>query len=163
MAKEKSNIMISTWDDVNRYLKLKGECELSVDSIEGEMNLKINDAKLQAEKLAKPLKEKIKEIDSAISGFTEEKKAEIEGRTKVLTFGKVGFRLSSSISVPSKKLGKIIENLKKFGMENCINITETVNKDVLATYSDKDIVKVGASKKVEDKFWCEADKEKIRG
>ena len=64
---------------------------------------------------------------------------------------------------PTKKIEKIIANLKKFGMENCIKISETVNKDVLSTYSDKDIAKVGATKKVEDKFWCEADLEKIRG
>lgn len=163
MAKEKNDWVIESWDDVNKALKLKGECEISVDSIEAEMNLKINDAKQQAERLAKPLKEKIKQIDKEISYFAEENKAEIEGRTKVMTFGKVGFRLSSSISVPTKKIAKIVENLKKFGMENCISISETVNKDVLATYSDKDIVKVGATKKVEDKFWLEADKEKIRG
>lgn len=78
-------------------------------------------------------------------------------------FGKVGFRLNSSVSVPTKKLYKIIENLRKFGMENCIKVTETVNKDILGTYSNADIAKVGAVKKVEDKFWCEADKEKIRG
>lgn len=163
MAKEKNTLKILSWEDVNRYLKLKGECEISIDTIEAEMNLKINDAKSEADKLAKPLKDKVKEIEEELASFTEEHKAEIEGRTKELTFGRVGFRIVNSVTVPSKKLDKIIENLKKFGMEKCIDIKETVNKNILATYSDKDIAKVGASKKVADKFWCEADREKVRG
>ncbi len=157
------NMELKNWDDVNRALKLKGECELSIDTLEADMNLKINDIKQETERLSKPLKEKIKQLEYEIKDFTEENKSEIDGRTKVLMFGKVGFRLSSSVSVPTKKLSKIIENLRKFGMENCIKVTETVNKDILGTYSNADIAKVGAVKKVEDKFWCEADKEKIRG
>ena len=157
------NMELKNWDDVNRALKLKGECELSLDTLEADMNLKINDIKQETERLSKPLKEKIKQLEEEIKNFTEENKAEIDGRTKVLMFGKVGFSLNSSVSVPTKKLYKIIENLRKFGMENCIKVTETVNKDILGTYSNADIAKVGAVKKVEDKFWCEADKEKIRG
>ena len=159
----KSGVSINSWEDVNKALKLKGESELTLDTLEAEMNMKINDVKLATEKLSKPLKEKVKELEEQIKDFTEENKAEIEGRTKILTFGKVGFRLSSNVSVPTKKLSKIIENLRKFGMENCIKVSESVNKDILGTYSDKDIAKVGATKKAEDKFWCEADKERIRG
>lgn len=153
---------LKSWDDVDMALRLKGECELGLDTIEADMNMRINDIKQESEKLAKPLKEKIKLLEGQIKEYAEENKTDIEGRTKNLTFGKVGFRLSSSVAVPTKKLSKIIDNLRKFGMENCIKITETVNKEILETYSDKDIAKVGAARKVEDKFWCEADKEKIR-
>ena len=153
---------LKNWDDVDMALRLKGECELGIDTIEADMNMRINDIKQESEKLAKPLKEKIKLLEGQIKEYAEENKTDIEGRTKNLTFGKVGFRLSSSVAVPTKKLSKIIDNLRKFGMENCIKITETVNKEILETYSDKDIAKVGAARKVEDKFWCEADKEKIR-
>lgn len=142
-----TDFYIKSWDDVNKALKLKGECELSLDTLEAEMNLKINDIKLETEKLSKPLKNKIKQLDESIKEFTEENKADIEGRTKVFMFGKVGFRLVNTVSVPTKKLGKIIENLKKFGMENCIKVTESVNKDILGTYSNADIAKVGATKK----------------
>ena len=154
---------LESWDEASKCLKLIGECELTLDTIEADMNLKINDAKTEAEKLGKPLKDKIKLLKSQLEDFTEEHKAEIEGKTKVLTFGKCGFRQSTTISVPTKKIDKVIANLKKFGMQNCIKFVETVNKDVIATYSDKDIAKVGATRKIEDKFWCEADKEKIRG
>jgi len=156
-------IIISSRDEVNQYLKIKGKCELEVIGTEGEMNVTIYKAKTEAEQKAKPYKEKIKLIEKAIADFAERNKHEIEGKTKEMTFGRVGFRLASSIVVSKNKADKIIESLKKFGMENCIKVTETLNKDVLATYSDKDIAKVGALRKVQDKFWCEADKEKIAG
>ena len=44
-------------------------------------------------------------------------------------------------------------------MEDCIIVKETVNKDVLKTYDEKDIIKVGASLKKEDTFWYETRKE----
>ena len=48
-------------------------------------------------------------------------------------------------------------------MSDCIIIKEAVNKEVLEKYPDKDIIKVGATRKVEDKFWLETDKAKVKG
>ena len=126
---------LKSWDDVDMALRLKGECELGLDTIEADMNMRINDIKQESEKLAKPLKEKIKLLEGQIKEYAEENKTDIEGRTKNLTFGKVGFRLSSSVAVPTKKLSKIIDNLRKFGMENCIKITETVIQVITITPS----------------------------
>lgn len=56
------NMELKNWDDVNRALKLKGECELSLDTLEADMNLKINDIKQETERLSKPLKEKINSL-----------------------------------------------------------------------------------------------------
>ena len=41
----KSGVSINSWEDVNKALKLKGECELTLDTLEAEMNMKINDVK----------------------------------------------------------------------------------------------------------------------
>lgn len=52
------NMELKNWDDVNRALKLKGECELSLDTLEADMNLKINDIKQETERLSNLLKKK---------------------------------------------------------------------------------------------------------
>ena len=157
-----AEIELRSWAEVDQSLKKVAECELALDTIEAEMNMKVNDAKAEAKKLAEPLQEVIEDQKKLIQDYVDGHRAELEGKSRQLTFGRVGFRQATSISVPTKKVGKIIENLKKFGMGNCIKITETVNKDVLATYDDKDIVKVGASVKTVDRFFCEPDKEKVR-
>ena len=79
---------LKSWDDVDMALRLKGECELGLDTIEADMNMRINDIKQESEKLAKPLKEKIKLLEGQIKEYAEENKTDIEGRTKNLTFGK---------------------------------------------------------------------------
>lgn len=165
MSKKSRNTepALSAWDDVDKCLRDIGECELAMGELEAEMNIAINDAKEKAAKLAKPLQDNITRLESMIKEFVEDNKSEIEGKSKQLNFGKVGFRQSTSVSVPAKRLEAIIKNLKKFGMEDCIIIKETVNKEILVRYNEKDIAKVGASRKVEDKFWLEADKEKLRG
>ena len=153
---------LGSWPEVDMSLKKVAECQLALDTIEAEMNMKINDAKAEAKKLADPLHLVIEDQKKLIQDYVEGHKAELDGKSKQLTFGRVGFRQATSVSIPKKKIPKIIENLKKFGMENCIKITEMVNKDVLATYEDKDIVKVGASVRTVDRFFCEPDKEKVR-
>lgn len=154
---------VASWEDVNKCLKEIGECEIAVESLEVDLQMRINDAKAEAERLGKPLKKIIASLKEQISDFVEDKKQEMPGKTKELTFGKVGYRQTSSISLPTKKMEKILQNLRKFGMEDCIDVKESVNKELLKRYSDSEIVKIGASRKTEDKFWCEADREKIRG
>lgn len=162
MAKTALQAELQSWAEVDRSMKQVAECALALDTIEAEMNMKINDAKAEAKKLAEPLQIVMAEQEALIRDFAEGHRAELDGKSRQLTFGRVGFRQATSVSVPSRKLEKILENLKKFGMENCIKVTETVNKDVLAAYDAKDIAKVGAAVKTVDKFFCEPDKEKVR-
>ncbi len=155
---------LQSWDDVDKCLREIGECEIAITEIEADMNIAINEAKERADKLSKPMKESIDRLEALVKGFAEETKADMDGKSKQLTFGRVGFRLKSYVSVPTakEKLEAVLKNLRKFNMDDCIVVKESVNKEVLEKYSDRDIAKVGASRKVEDKFWMETDREKIR-
>jgi len=163
MAKKEATPALQSWDEVDRALQEIGECQISISSIEAEMNISINDAKEKAAELAKPMSKRVAVLKAMVQEFAEGAKADIDGKTKVLNFGKVGFRKSSSVTVSTKKLDAILKNLKKFSMEDCISVKETVNKEVLEKYPDKDIAKIGATRKVEDKFFLETDLEKLRG
>ena len=77
----------------------------------------------------------------------------------MLNHGSVGFRQSTKVVL--SKVEQILEKLKKFKMDDCINVKETVNKDVLRKYPADDILKVGGSLKVEDVFWYETDREEL--
>ena len=163
MAKEQLNIpALQSWDEVDNCLREICECEIAMTTITAEMNIAINDAKEKAKGLHDPMQKRVTQLTMLVQSFVESARADIEGKSKVLNFGKVGFRQSSSVSVPTRKLDAIIKNLKEFGMMDCILTKETVNKEALEKYSDDDIAKVGASRKVEDRFFLEADREKVR-
>lgn len=154
---------LASWDDVDKCLREIGECEIALGEVEAEMNIAINEAKEKAAKMGNPIQTNLVKLELMVKEFVEDQKAEMEAKSKQLNFGRVGFRQSTSVSVPTKKLDAVLKSLKKFSMEDCIIIKESINKEILVRYSEKDIAKVGASRKVEDKFWLEADKEKIRG
>ena len=158
-----SNFELGTWDDVDRCLRDIGECEIAINEVEAMMNITINGAKERAAKLAKPMQTRIKTLTVLVKAFVEDSKSDMGSKSKQLNFGRVGFRQSSSVTVPSKKMEAVLRNLKKFGMEDCISTKEILNKEALEKYSDSDIAKIGASRKVEDKFWLETDKERIKG
>jgi phage host-nuclease inhibitor protein Gam len=85
---------------------------------------------------------------------------ELKGKTRILNFGKVGFRQSTKIVI--KGMQAVLKTLKARGMTDCIIVKESVNKDRLREYPDEVIASVGATKKVTDTFWYEADREKLR-
>lgn len=151
---------LKTWDEVELHLKEIGEIDLALQTVEGAMNQKISDIKLEADLAAKPLQDRKEKLAHEIKDFVETHRHEIEGKSRRLNFGQVGFRQSTSIIV--SKIAAVIEALKARNMHDCINVKETINKDVLRTYPDETIAAVGARKKVEDVFWLEPDYEKLR-
>lgn len=151
---------LRSWDDVNLNLKEIGECELAIEAIEADMNAKIHDLKLDAEMKARPYQDRIKKLAAEIKEFAEANRDDLKGKTKQLNFGPVGFRRSTKILL--KNVKATIKALKARGMTDCIIVKESVSKDNLKSYPDDVIAAVGAVKKVEDVFWYEVDREKIR-
>ena len=56
----------------------------------------------------------------------------------------------------------MIAALRKRGMEDCISVKETVNKDILKQYDEQRILEVGGSLKVEDAFWYETKQAELK-
>lgn len=156
--------VIKNWEGVNEALKEIAEREILIEDIEGEMNKQINGIKKSSELEAKPHQDRIDKLGKDIKEFVTEHRDEIEGKTKILNFGKTGFRLSTSVSVPraKEKVAAIIKSLKIRKMTDCINVEEKINKEVLKKYSEEEIIKVGAKLKKEDVFWYETAREKLR-
>ncbi len=156
--------VIKNWEGVNEALKEIAEREILIEDIEGEMNKQINGIKKSSELEAKPHQDRIDKLGKDIKEFVTEHREEIEGKTKVLNFGKTGFRLSTSVIVPraKEKVAAIIKSLKIRKMTDCINVEEKINKEVLKKYSEEEIIKIGAKLKKEDVFWYETAREKLK-
>lgn len=145
---------LKSWDDVNQALRLIAEAENEIAMVESGMNVQIDAIKLAFEEKIKEYKKQIKQQEILIKEYTTDKKDQLDGKTKDLTFGKVGFRKSTKLQLP-KVLDKVIAACRKNGMEDCIICKETVNKDILKQYDEQQILEVGGSLKVEDAFWYE--------
>lgn len=149
---------LKSWDEVDSTLKQIREAELELGQIAADMEKCILDVKEKAEEQAQPLKDQVKKLELQVKEFVTLNKDELKGKSRELAFGTVGFRLSTKLVLP-KAVEKVIRQLKKLGMGDCVTVKESVNKDILKTYDEKTILLVGASLKKEDTFWYETKQE----
>lgn len=152
---------LKNWEDVNEALRLIAEAQNEIAMVEAGMNVQIDTIKMTYEEKISEYKKQIKQQELLIKEFTTDRKDQLDGKTKDLTFGKVGFRKSTKLQLP-KALDRVIAALRKKGMDDCISVKETVNKDILKQYDEQQILDVGGSLKVEDAFWYETKQENLK-
>lgn len=155
--KRMENAMLGSWEDVDMALKAIAAANNELAVINGSMNMQIDALKEASDNMAQPYREEIKKQELLIREFVQANRNEMKGKSRKLTFGTVGFRMSTKLALP-REVKKVIALLRRNGMDDCITIKEGVNKDVLRTYAEKDILKVGGKLKKEDVFYYETDK-----
>lgn len=151
---------LKSWDEVDLNLKEIGEIDLQVEAAEAELTKQTSDLRLEKELAVKPLLERKEKLALEIKDFTERHREELKGKSRVLNFGTVGFRQTTSIILRNVKA--VLEALKAKGMHECITVKESVSKEALKEYPDEALLAIGARKKVEDVFWLEPDRETLR-
>lgn len=155
---------LKSWAEVDAALREIAENELALDDIEAEMNRQIIGAKKVAEQDSKPHADRISKLERDIKEYVEEHRTDLgKAKTKALTYGAVGFRLSTTVSVPraKEKVEEIIRRLKARKMNDCIVVKEEVSKDNLKKYGEDTVNAVGATWKQKDVFGYETFKEKL--
>ena len=155
---------LHSWEDVNDALRQIAEAQIALGEIQSDMQKQILGAQKVAEEQSKPLNDNVAKLEREIKSFVTDHRDEM-GKTKsmVLTFGEVGFRLSTSVSLPraKEKLEEIIRRLKSRQMTDCIVVEEKVSKEALKTYGEDTVNAVGATWKQSDVFGYEVNIAKL--
>lgn len=155
---------LHSWEDVNDALRQIAEAQIALGEIQSDMQKQILGAQKVAEEQSKPLNDNVSKLEREIKSFVTDHRDEM-GKTKsmVLTFGEVGFRLSTSVSLPraKEKLEEIIRRLKSRQMTDCIVVEEKVSKEALKKYGEDTVNAVGATWKQSDVFGYEVNIAKL--
>lgn len=155
---------LHSWEDVNDALRQIAEAQIALGEIQSDMQKQILGAQKVAEEQSKPLNDNVAKLEREIKSFVDDHRDEM-GKTKsvVLTFGEVGFRLSTSVSLPraKEKLEEIIRRLKSRQMTDCIVVEEKVSKEALKKYGEDTVNAVGATWKQSDVFGYEVNIAKL--
>ena len=155
---------LHSWEDVNDALRQIAEAQIALGEIQSDMQKQILGAQKVAEEQSKPLNDNVAKLERDIKSFVTDHRDEM-GKTKsvVLTFGEVGFRLSTSVSLPraKEKLEEIIRRLKSRQMTDCIVVEEKVSKEALKKYGEDTVNAVGATWKQSDVFGYEVNIAKL--
>lgn len=155
---------LHSWEDVNDAFRQIAEAQIALGEIQSDMQKQILGAQKVAEEQSKPLNDNVAKLEREIKSFVTDHRDEM-GKTKsmVLTFGEVGFRLSTSVSLPraKEKLEEIIRRLKSRQMTDCIVVEEKVSKEALKKYGEDTVNAVGATWKQSDVFGYEVNIAKL--
>ena len=156
---------LKSWEDVNDALRQIAEAQITLGDIESEMQKQIVGAKKAAEQQSKPYNDRVAKLEREIKDFVEDHREDMgKAKSKVLTFGEVGFRLSTSVSLPKakEKLEEIIRRLKARQMMDCIVVEEKVSKEALKKYGEDTVAAVGATYKQKDVFGYDVYLDKLQ-
>ncbi|MDR0249911.1 MAG: host-nuclease inhibitor Gam family protein [Burkholderiales bacterium] len=150
-----------TYDDVDAALKEISEIQRELAMIEAEQNAAIDDIKAGAKEQAAPLAERIKALETAMKEFCMANRSDFaKTKTRELTFGAVGFRLSTKIII--KSVAECIQTLKDMALNQYIRIKEEPDKEAMKSLADETLAEIGASRKIENVFGYELKQEEIK-
>lgn len=155
---------LHSWEDVNGALRQIAEAQIALGEIQSDMQKQILGAQKVAEEQSKPLNDSVAKLEREIKSFVTDHRDEMgKAKSMVLTFGEVGFRLSTSVSLPraKEKLEEIIRRLKSRQMTDCIVVEEKVSKEALKKYGEDTVNAVGATWKQSDVFGYEVNIAKL--
>ena len=165
MARQKiegSGIVFHSWDDVDNALCKIGGIDRELAILEAAQNEEIDRLKANLKEFAKPLNDAKTVLEIAIKEYCDANRSEFTRvKTKNLTFGEVGFRLTSKIMI--KRVAETIQSLKDLQLFTCIRTKEEPDKEAMKTLTDETLAEVGAGRKIENTFGYTLNIEKIRG
>lgn len=157
-------LSLKSWEDVNDALRQIAEAQIALGDIESDMQKQIIGAQRVAEEQSKPIKDAVARLEREIKAFVTDHRDEMgKAKSMTLTFGEVGFRRSTSISLPraKDKIEEIIRCLKSRQMHDCIMVEEKISKEALKKYGEDTVNAVGATWKQSDVFGYEVNIAKL--
>lgn len=155
---------LHSWEDVDDALRQIAEEQIVLNDIENDLQKQLTGAQKVANDLKRPHKDRIAQLARDLERFVTDHRDDLgKKKSRTLTFGEVGFRASTSISVSTKpeKLAEIIRRLKARKMLDCIITKESVSKEVLKKYGQDTVNAVGAVWKQDETFGYDVNVAKL--
>lgn len=152
---------LSSWEEVDAALREILLTQNQIDAKELALTERIAAAKEQLVVDSKPLRERIALLEKQIRDYTGFHRAELQGKSRQLNFGTVGYRSSSSVTVPADRLPEVIAALRCRHMEDCVVVKESVNKEALRRYPLEDLQACGCSIHQSERFWYETSQAEL--
>jgi len=151
---------LGSWEEVDDRLRQIGLLDVKREAIEARLHKAVTALKDASAQDVAPLDVERENLERDVKEFAEAQATEfVHMRSRVLVFGTVGFRRSTKILL--KRVEATLKALVAEGMPDCIRTRMEVDKEVLGGYDDEVLRKVGATRKVDDTFFYEIDRERV--
>lgn len=135
---------IKSWEEVDLKLAQMADVSRSIDLEKAACNEVVDQIKLESAAKIKPLETQLKALELSIKEFCEHQKASFATvKTKKLLHGSVGYRLSTSVSIPDPAFTLI--QLEQLGLIHCIRTKVEPDKDQIRLLDGEVLMQIGAN------------------
>jgi phage host-nuclease inhibitor protein Gam len=150
---------IQSLEDANAALAEIGRLTLQIEAIDGKAAEKIGRIKEEAAVKGKEARDRIQDIEGALSLYADYNKAELfkDKKTIPLSYGEIGYRLSTKVSIKRTTL----DLLKKLFPGRGLRIKEEVDKEQLKDWTDEELAQVDAAKVPQDMFFYVVNRDEV--
>lgn len=153
---------LQSWDDVDATLAEIGKVDRELALIESAANERIEETRAAMKTAAQAHLDKKAGLELAIKEYCDANRAEFaKVKSKTLTFGEVGYRLSTKIMI--KRVAETLQALKDLALTSFIRIKEEPDKEAMKGMTDDLLAEVGAARKTENVFGYTVNQEKLQG
>ena len=163
-VKPKDVVVVTSLDEADTVLRNLADIKRKLDANTAKLNSAVEAAKARAAKIASPLEERQKELQSALHAFAKTNKPDLFKSKKTLkrNFGRFGFRASTTIDPKSKSTWADVQKaLEQNGQEAALSRMVTVDKKELGKWTDEKLKLVGCRRVTNDTFWIETNAEEL--
>ena len=126
-----SEPVLRDWAAVDATLRDIRECRHALVELGVEKDRRIDGIKDEYTRNATPLQNRIKRLESDVKDYVDAHRAELCGKSRVLTFGTVGYRLSSKLVIASSKVAEAIAALKAMGKGELVRTSEALDLSLI--------------------------------
>lgn len=157
MARKKvsSKPVLNSWSDVDKVMRELQESQNCIAELDIDLSRRVAELKDEISGKKLPFANRIKRLEGEIKEFVDMHQAELDGKSRRLTYGRVGYRLSKKLIVPKGNMDGIIQRLKAIGKNDCIKIEEKLDREALKKCPLELILSVGAAIDEKDEFYYE--------
>lgn len=156
-----SEPVLRDWAAVDATLRDIRECRHALVELGVEKDRRIDGIKDEYTRNATPLQNRIKRLESDVKDYVDAHRTELCGKSRVLTFGTVGYRLSSKLVIASSKVAEAIAALKAMGKGELVRTSEALDRQALAKQPAELLESIGAYVKQSDEFYYDVEDEPV--
>ena len=161
MARKKvtSEPVLRDWAAVDTALRDLKECRHTLAEMGIDLDRRVDSLKDEYNRNAQPVQNRMKRLEADIKEFVDAHRAELDGKSRALVFGKVGYRSSSRLMLAPAKVAEAIAALKALGRKELIKTTETLDREALKKEPTEVLESIGAYIRTRDEFYYDLDDE----
>ena len=138
---------LADWGAVDNALRDIRECQHTLAEMAVQRDRQIDSIKADYAQGALPLQNRVKALESEVKAYVDLHRAELDGKSRALNFGTVGYRVSSKLMLASSRVAEVL------GHTELIKTTETLDREALKRQPGDILQQVGAYIRTVDEFY----------